>query len=198
MIGQGKLIGGILIAAGVVLAAIILMYGFANTGPGGSLDRGSLGLVGACALLVGAVIVGTGVFFFVNGQSETRSYAEVAKEMQVLNAVQTQGEVKLANLAVEMNATVDQIRQYVYDLVGKGLFSGYIDWRGGRLISQDAASLAKTIQDTGKCPNCGAALSLAGKGLVKCEYCGAEFFLTPRTGTGPTPAAPAPPAPPAQ
>lgn len=193
MIGQGKLIGGILIAAGVVLAAIILMYGFANTGPGGSLDRGSMGLVGACALLVGAVIVGAGVFFFVNGQSETRSYAEVDKEKQVLNAVQTQGEVKLANLAVEMNVTLDQIRKYVYDLVGKGLFTGYIDWRGGRLISQDAASLAKTIQDTGKCPNCGAALSLAGKGLVKCEYCGAEFFLSPNAGSGPAPAAPLPP-----
>ncbi len=193
MIGQGKLIGGILIAAGVVLAGIILMYGFANTGPGGALDRGSMGLVGACALLVGAIIVGAGVFFYVNGQSETRSYAEVDKEKQVLNAVQAQGELKLANLAVEMNVTLDQIRKYVYDLVGKGLFTGYIDWRGGRLISQDAASLAKTIQDTGKCPNCGAPLSLAGKGLIKCEYCGAEFFLSSNAGSGPAPAAPMPP-----
>ena len=191
MIGQGKLIGGILIAGGVVLAAIILMYGFANTGPGGTLDRGSMGLIGACALLVGAVIVGAGVFFLVNGQSETRSYAEVEKEKQVLNAVQAQGEVKLAILAVEMNVTIEQIRKYVYNLVGKGLFTGYIDWRGGRLISQDAASLAKSIQDTGKCPNCGGALSLAGKGLVKCDYCGAEFFLAPSAIGGAPPATPA-------
>jgi ribosomal protein L37AE/L43A len=120
-----------------------------------------------------------GVYFLVSGQSETRSYAEVEKEKQVLNAVQTQGEVRIANLAIEMNTTAEQIKRYVYDLVGKGLFTGYVDWKAGKLISQDAGALAKTIRDTGKCPNCGAALSLAGKGLVKCDYCGAEFFLTP-------------------
>jgi hypothetical protein len=190
MIGQGKLIGGVLIGAGIVLAGIILMYGFANTGPGGSLDRGSMGLVGACALLVGAILGGAGIFFFVTGQSETRSYAEVEKEKHVLNAVQTQGQVSLSALAVEMNTSMDQIRKYVYDLVGKGLFTGYVDWKAGKLISSDAASLANTIQSTGKCPNCGAPLGLGGKGLIKCEYCGAEFFLSSTPG-GPAPAAPA-------
>ena len=75
------------------------------------------------------------------------------------------------------------------DLVGKGLFTGYVDWKAGRLISQDATLLANKIRDTGKCPNCGAPLSLAGKGLVKCEYCGAEYFLA-GAATGPAPSAP--------
>jgi ribosomal protein L37AE/L43A len=93
-----------------------------------------------------------------------------------------------------MNTTIDQIKKYVYDLVGKGLFTGYVDWKAGRLISQDATLLANKIRDTGKCPNCGAPLSLAGKGLVKCDYCGAEFFLA---GAAPGPAPSAPSAPPA-
>ncbi len=121
-----------------------------------------------------------------------RDYAQVAKEKQVLNAVATQGEVAIPNLAIEMNVSVEQIKTYVYDLVGKGLFTGYVDWKAGKLISRDAAGLAQQIRSTGKCPNCGAPLSLGGKGLVKCEYCGAEFFLTGET-PGPAPTAPSAP-----
>jgi uncharacterized protein (DUF983 family) len=28
-----------------------------------------------------------------------------------------------------------------------------------------------------RCPNCGAQLELAGKGLIVCPYCGTEVFL---------------------
>lgn len=176
MIGQGKLIGGALVALGVAIAGVLVLYGLANRDV---LTGGSIALVSGCGVLLGVILAGAGIFFYVNGQSESRDYAEVAKEQQVLNAVQTQGELRIANLAVEMNLGVDQIKRYVYDLVGKGLFTGYVDWQAGKLISQDAGQLARTIQDTGKCPNCGAPLALAGKGLIKCGYCGAEFFLAP-------------------
>jgi ribosomal protein L37AE/L43A len=191
MIGQGKLIGGALIALGIAIAGVLALYGFANKD---TLTGGSIALVSGCGILLGVILAGAGVFFLVTGQSETRSYAEVEKEKHVLNAVQTQGQVSIGNLAVEMNTTVEQIKKYVYDLVGKGLFTGYVDWKAGRLISQDATLLANKIRDTGKCPNCGAPLSLAGKGLVKCDYCGAEFFLA---GAAPGPAPSAPSAPPA-
>jgi DNA-directed RNA polymerase subunit RPC12/RpoP len=191
MIGQGKLIGGALIALGIAIAGVLALYGFANKD---TLTGGSIALVSGCGILLGVILAGAGVFFLVTGQSETRSYAEVEKEKHVLNAVQTQGQVSIGNLAVEMNTTVEQIKKYVYDLVGKGLFTGYVDWKAGRLISQDATLLANKIRDTGKCPNCGAPLSLAGKGLVKCDYCGAEVFLA---GAAPGPAPSAPSAPPA-
>lgn len=191
MIGQGKLIGGALIALGVAIAGVLALYAFANSA---TLTGGSMALVSGCGILLGVILAGAGVFFYVNGQSETRGYAEVEKEKQVLNAVQTQGEVRIGALAVEMNATVEQIKKYVYDLVGKGLFTGYVDWNAGKLISADARQLTKSIQDSGKCPNCGAPLALGGKGLVKCSYCGAEFFLAP-SPTGPAPSASsAPPA----
>ncbi len=189
MVGQGKLIGGALIALGVAAAGALILYALANGGSGGTLTGGSVALVSGCGVLIGVLLVGAGVYFFVSGQSETRGYAQVEKEKMVLNAVQTQGQVSISNLAVEMNATVEQIKQYVYDLVGKGLFTGYVDWKAGKLIAQDAAALTQQIQQSGKCPNCGAPLTLGGKGLIKCEYCGAEFFLSPGA-TGPAPAAP--------
>ncbi|HMA35218.1 MAG TPA: hypothetical protein VKY74_12180 [Chloroflexia bacterium] len=186
MTGQGKLIGGGLIALAVVLFAAPTLWAFANK----QLTGGSQALVGGCALVLAVVVGGAGVYFFASGQSETRSYAEVEKEKQVLNAVQTQGQVSIANLALEMNTSVDQIKKYVYDLVGKGLFTGYVDWKAGKLIAQDASQLAKLIDDTGKCPNCGAALALAGEGVVRCDYCGAEFFLA-AGASGPAPSSPA-------
>jgi DNA-directed RNA polymerase subunit RPC12/RpoP len=52
------------------------------------------------------------------------------------------------------------------------LFSGYINWDDGVLYSKQASQLK-----TGTCPNCGAKLELAGKGVVKCSACGSEVFL---------------------
>ncbi|MBW3631503.1 MAG: hypothetical protein KY456_00605, partial [Chloroflexi bacterium] len=69
----------------------------------------------------------------------------------------------------------EQIESDLYDLVGLGLFTGYVDWRKGGQHSVEAAQL----QGRQTCPNCGGELVLAGKGLVKCPYCGAEIFLGP-------------------
>lgn len=35
-----------------------------------------------------------------------------------------------------------------------------------------------TVKD-GSCPNCGGVLEPAGKGLVRCRYCGTEIYLSP-------------------
>ncbi len=62
MIGQGKLIGGILIGVGVVVAAILILYAFANGGSGpNQLTGGSVALVSGCGLLLGAILAGAGV-----------------------------------------------------------------------------------------------------------------------------------------
>ena len=168
MVGQGKTVGMIMIVAGVAVAALALIWAFAS-----GLSGGATALVGGIGTLFGIILAGAGVYMFISGQSESKQFAEVEQEKRVLNTVTTRGQVMISELAVDMNITVDQVKKYVYDLVGKGLFTGYVDWKGGKLISQEASQM----KAGGKCPNCGGQLELGGKGIIKCPYCGAEIFL---------------------
>ena len=86
--------------------------------------------------------------------------------------VKTQGQVRVSDVALELNLSRDQVQDYIYDLVGKGLFTGYINWSEGVLYAKDA----KEMQTT-KCPNCGGERELVGRGIVRCPYCGSELFI---------------------
>jgi ribosomal protein S27E len=58
---------------------------------------------------------------------------------------------------------------------------------GGRvvieLVSSDAAVINQAVI-SGKCPNCGAPQVVGGKGVIRCEYCGAEFFIPKSAAAG--------------
>jgi tRNA(Ile2) C34 agmatinyltransferase TiaS len=54
-----------------------------------------------------------------------------------------------------------------------GVFSGYVNWDEGTLYSEQASELRNMTQ----CKNCGGNLTLAGKGVIKCPFCGTEYFL---------------------
>ena len=96
-------------------------------------------------------------------------------QRRLLDMLMTRGQLSIVDVALELGRTREQIESDLYDLVGLGLFTGYVDWRKGVLHSVEAAQLeARTT-----CPNCGGELVLAGKGLIKCPYCGAEIFLGP-------------------
>jgi tRNA(Ile2) C34 agmatinyltransferase TiaS len=73
-----------------------------------------------------------------------------------------------------MGSTRDQVKAMLYELVGKGLYSGYINWEKGVLYSAEASNLTELSQ----CKNCGGEIRLSGKGVVSCPYCGTEYFLT--------------------
>lgn len=99
--------------------------------------------------------------------------AHVARQRKMLGIIESAGDITIADLALETGGTRETVRQDLYDLVSKGLFSGYVDWDRGRLVARQASEL----RAGGNCPNCGAELSLAGKGLIRCQFCGAEVFL---------------------
>jgi hypothetical protein len=170
----GKTIGLILVVAGIgvcLLSALWIGMGLANPESDLELTGAVLGL--GLAFIIAAPLVGAGVFMFIRGQREAAEFAEVEKERKLLGMVQAQGQLAVSDAALELDASRDQVKAWVYDLVNKGLFAGYINWDDGMLYSRDAAQLRGD-----KCPNCSGELELAGKGVVECPYCGAEIFLT--------------------
>jgi len=173
--GQGKLIGIILMFVGVACGALYVLWGVLNIA-GKDASLGGTGFVLGLAivfLVVVAPLVGGGGFLFMKGRGEETAFAEVAKEKKLLNMVQTQGQVRVGEVALELDLTHDEVKDYVYDLVGKGLFTGYINWKDGVLFSKEASQMKSGDQ----CPNCGGKLELAGKGVVTCPYCGTDIFL---------------------
>ncbi|HLY29348.1 MAG TPA: hypothetical protein VKQ72_23585, partial [Aggregatilineales bacterium] len=129
----------------------------------------------AVALIVLVVpFVGFGFYLTIQGGGEARQEAEAAQERKLLNIVQSKGQVKIDEVALELQQPKDKIRDLLESLVGLGLFSGYINWDSGVLYSSDASKL----REMKKCPNCGGDIELTGKGIAKCRFCGTEFYLS--------------------
>ena len=170
MLGSGRVSGALLLIGGLIFG----LGGGAWIAVSGASTPGKvLGLV-LLMIIVLPMILG-GIFLLFRGQAEVRDEAEVKKQRMVLNMVETRGKVRIADIALEINGTRDQVQKYVYDLVGKGLFTGYVNWQQGELLAVDA----RQMQANQTCPNCGGKLELAGKGLVQCPFCGSEIFLSP-------------------
>jgi hypothetical protein len=127
-----------------------------------------------------------GLYLLLTSRGEIKTESRMDQQRTILNAVMTRGRVSVADLAIECNASRDQVKQYIYDLIGKDLFRGYVNWEKGELVSAEAAQMKE-----GTCPNCGGKLELAGKGLVRCPYCGTEIYLSAVTVSTAAPVAPA-------
>ncbi len=114
-----------------------------------------------------------GIFLYIRGGAEAKQFENAARQRKMLGIVESAGEISIADLALQLEGSRETVRADLYDLVSKGLFAGYVDWDRGTLFARQASQL----RGQESCPNCGGQVSLAGKGLVRCPYCGAEIFL---------------------
>ncbi len=171
---KGKAIGIVLIALGAgvcILSTLWLGVGAAveqKLSPAATI----LGL--GLAFIIAAPLLGGGFVILWRSKQEAQAMAYAEMESKLLGMVKAQGQVEIARAALEMGLDRDQVKAMVYDLVHKGFFSGYINWDEGILYSQEASKL----KENARCPNCGGQLELAGKGVVRCPYCGTEVFLS--------------------
>ena len=168
---MNRLAGIILIVVGVVIGLVAAAYLFTNqdlTGPARILG------LGLALLVIVAPLVGGGIYLTVQGAGEAKQQVDANQQRKLLNIIQSRGEVKIDDAALEMQLPKDKLRDMLYSLVGLGLYSGYINWDKGVLYSSDASKL----RDLKQCPNCGGEIELSGKGVARCRFCGTEFFLS--------------------
>lgn len=171
-----RVIGVVLIIVGLGVGmwlAVALATGSRATGV-------TLGFV-----LFSLPFLAVGMYLLLSSRGELRAESRADKQRAILNSVMTRGKVSIADLAIEGDLTREQVREYIYDLIGKDLFRGYVNWNAGVLVSAEAAQ----IQD-GSCPSCGGGLELAGRGLVRCPYCGTETYLSLASSSNEAVAAP--------
>jgi hypothetical protein len=170
---MGKTLGVILIIGGIVVGAVIiaLMSVYRSEG---SLTSGAatLGIVIGLLVLV-LPQLGFGAYLLMRGQQEAVVAESASKQRKMLGMIKAKGQVNIADLAIELRSSRDEIQGMIYELVNMGLYSGYINWSEGTLYSSEASEL-RTLD---RCKNCNGQLELAGKGVIRCPFCGTEYFL---------------------
>lgn len=174
MFARGKIIGPILILAGVGICALVTIfigvgYFSESTGIGGAV----LGVV-LFGFLPLILFAGVGAYLLISGRKEEEEIELIKKKQRVLGLVQSHGQVSVGEIMVEMDMTRDGVTNAIYELVSMDLFTGYIDWDAMTFYSKDAS-----VVGSNQCPNCGGIREFVGKGVVKCPYCGVSLFIPP-------------------
>lgn len=156
---------GIALFAGLWLASQVSQQGVSAGGA----------LIGAfLAFIPAALFIGFGIYLFQRGGTEAKQQSTMQQQRQLLDILKSRGQVSVTDMAMEMQVNADNVKNMVHQLVGLQVFSGYINWDKGVLYSSDASQL----RDLTVCKNCGGAITLAGKGIVVCKFCGTEYFLS--------------------
>ena len=170
---SSRLIGIILIVIGfgiAIIAGTWLALGVSRE----TLEPGGAVVGAGLAFIPIALLVGFGIYLYVQGGQEAERESVMRQQRQLLDIIRSRGEVRTHDVAVEMGVSVDTIQNMVHELVGLQVFSGYVNWKDGTLYSVDAQNLRELSQ----CKNCGGEIKLTGKGVATCRFCGTEYFLT--------------------
>lgn len=170
---MGKTLGIILIIGGIVVGAIIVVLMNVYRAEG-SLTAGAATLGIVIGLLVLSLPqLGFGAYLLMRDRQEAAVAESAGKQRQMLGMIKARGQVSIADLAIELRISRDEVQRLLYELVNMGLYSGYINWTEGTLYSSEASEL----RNLDRCKNCSGQLELAGKGVIRCPFCGTEYFL---------------------
>lgn len=164
---------GILLIVGALIGCLLLALVMFVPTLEGTYPAGAAVLGFALFGIILMAPLGAGIFLLWRGGQEAKTAGKAQQQRQLLNMVTTRGQVAISDLAIEMNLSRDEVQQILYDLVGKRLFSGYVNWDEGMLYSRQASQLRERTQ----CEVCNGQLTLAGQGVIRCPYCGTEYFL---------------------
>ena len=170
---SSRLVGVILSVVGIGVALLAGLW-LATQVSSGSVESGGAVLGAGLAFIPVALLVGFGIYLFVRGGVETQQESVMQKQRQLLDILKSRGQVGVNDMALEMRVTPDAVKDMVHQLVGLQVFSGYVNWDDGVLYSSDAREL-RTLD---KCKNCGGEITIAGKGVYVCKYCGTEYFVS--------------------
>ncbi len=169
---QGRTIGLILIAVAIIGCLLTAAVMFVPTLEG-ERSAGAATLGFALFGVVLLIPLAAGIFLVWKGGQEAVVAGRAEKQRRLLNMVQTRGQIAISDIAIEMDVSRDDIQKMLYDLVGKRLFSGYVNWTEGVLYSRQASQLRERTT----CEVCSGQLELAGQGVIRCPFCGTEYFL---------------------
>ena len=157
-------------AAGLILCLVgLAVAGFLVSG----LFEGKLQVSGfmlGIILFVLPLLAG-GVYVWIRSYQEADDLRRVRREKEILTMIEAQGKVQISEICLNLHLDRPAVEGLLRDLLGKGLFTGSINWQEGLLVSAEAKSVGQ-----GKCPHCGGELQMAGKGLARCPYCGSEIY----------------------
>jgi len=170
---SSRTIGVVLVVAGLGLAVIAGLWIASQISTDAMSSGGALVAAGLAFIPV-VLLEGFGLYLLQQGGSEQAQQSTMRQQRQLLDIVSTRGQISLSQLALELQANIDDVKSMIYQLVGLQVFSGYINWNENMLYSSDASQLRQLTQ----CKNCGGEITLAGKGVVQCKYCGTEYFLS--------------------
>lgn len=177
---SGQVLGGVLVLLGIVGGlgcGAWLVVSALSPGKGLRLGAGGAVLGGiVLAVVVVPTLIAGGILLARGGRAAaaaSRDQEVGVKQRRLLDAVKTRGQVPISDLVLDLKSTRAEVQQWVHDLVGMGIFSGYVNWDEGILYSAEASQL----RDLTRCKHCGGEVQLAGKGVVRCGFCGTEYFL---------------------
>lgn len=160
------------------LAVVALVVGAAWLASGlGSGQVGASGAILGFAILLVVLVLPLGIGGWLalrRGQTDEKDRQESAQLRKILDMVTTRGSVHISDLVLELKSDLPSVQDKIYRLVGMGIFSGYVNWDDGILYSAAASGL----HDLTECKKCGGKLTLAGKGVIKCPFCGTEYFIS--------------------